>query len=144
VKSRDSGKAAGYSGTPLEKKLGIKPGLRVALDGVPADVKRTLASALSECAAVTTAPLDFVLVCCDSHAKLKKALARWRKMLAPAGMLWIGWPKQTSGLATDLNGNVVRDTGLATGLVDVKVCAISDAWSGLKFVIRLRDRPKKL
>ena len=135
---------AGYSGTPLEKKLGIKPGLRVAFDGVPAEVKQTLASALSACRAVTTAPLDFVLVCCDSRAKVKKALARWRKTLAPAGMLWIGWPKQASGMETDLNGNVVRDAGLAAGLVDVKVCAISGAWSGLKFVIRLKDRPKRM
>ena len=132
---------AGYSGTPLDKKLGIKPGQRIALDGVPKDVKVSLASALAECKAVKTAPLDFVLVCSDSRGAVRKAIARWAKLLGPAGMMWLGWPKQKSGIATDLTGNVVRDIGLATGLVDVKVCAISDVWSGLKFVIRVKDRP---
>ena len=131
---------AGYSGTPLDKKLGLKPGLRVALDGVPADVKKMLAPALAQCKSTKTAPLDFVLVCCNSEVKVKKAFAQWRKLLAPAGMLWVGWPKQSSGMKTDVTGNVVRDAGLDAGLVDVKVCAISDVWSGLKFVIRLRDR----
>jgi hypothetical protein len=71
---------------------------------------------------------------------LQSSFARIAKLLAPAGMLWIGWPKKSSGVITDMNENVVRETGLAAGLVDVKVCAITEVWSGLKFVRRLKDR----
>jgi hypothetical protein len=103
-------------------------------------VKKTLATALGQCKSAKTAPLDFVLVCCDGKVKANKAFSQWRKLLAPAGMLWIGWPKKSSGIQTDLSEDVVRDIGLHADLVDVKVCAISDVWSGLKFVIRLKDR----
>jgi hypothetical protein len=106
-------------------------------------VKTSLATALAECKVAKTPPLDFVLVCCDIRSKVEKAFARWHKLLAPSGMLWIGWPKKTSGIPTDLTEDVVRDIGLDAGLVDVKVCAISDVWSGLKFVIRLKDRARQ-
>src|SRR5690348_634960 len=115
---------AGYSGTPLDKKLDIKPGNRVALVAVPADVKAALKGALANCKSSKTPPLDFVLVCADSQTKVRAAFKEWSKLLAPAGMLWIGWPKKSSGIATDVTEDIVRDIGLAAGLVDVKVCAI--------------------
>ena len=75
-----------------------------------------------------------------SSAALKKEFSRVVKTLAPAGMLWVSWPKKTSGVPTDLTENIIREIGLAAGLVDVKVCAVTDIWSGLKFVRRLKDR----
>ena len=80
------------------------------------------------------------MVFAKSKAELAKEFKRVSKPLAPAGMLWVSWPKKSSGVATDLNENIVRDIGLAAGLVDVKVCAVTDVWSGLKFVRRLKDR----
>ncbi len=77
-----------------------------------------------------------------SQAEMKQQFPRFARRLAPAGTLWASWPKKSSGVATDLNENDVRRIGLVAGLVDVKVCAVSDVWSGLKFVIRVRDRPK--
>ena len=133
---------AGYSGTPLPKKLGIKPGFKVALPDLPPEVKSELKTALTECqdaSSVKTA-LDFVLLPSKSQSDLKKKFSQWSKRLAPAGMLWVSWPKKSSGLATDLDENKVREIGLAAGLVDVKVCAINAVWSGLKFVIRVKDR----
>jgi Protein of unknown function (DUF3052) len=84
--------------------------------------------------------LDFAIVFTREQAELKKAFRSWAKRLAPAGMLWISWPKKTSGVASDLDENKVREIGLKAGLVDVKVCAVSEVWSGLKFVRRLKDR----
>ena len=133
---------AGYSGTPLPKKLGIKPGFKVALPDLPPEVKSELKTALTECqdaSSVKTA-LDFVLLPSKSQSDLKKKFPHWSKRLAAAGMLWVSWPKKSSGLATDLDENKVREIGLAAGLVDVKVCAINAVWSGLKFVIRVKDR----
>ncbi len=132
---------AGYSDTPLAKKLGIKAGSRIALPGIPAGVRAELTDAIAECHVLRNpARLGFILLFVDSRAELKKAFSRWAGMLNPAGMLWVAWPKKSSGIAGDLDGNVVRRIGLAAGLVDVKVCAISAVWSGLKFVIRLKDR----
>jgi len=133
---------AGYSGTPLPKKLGIKPGFRVALPGLPSDVKSELKDALAGCIAakVGKGPLDFAMIFVRSSSDLKKEFSSFSRKLAPAGMLWVSWPKKSSGVATDLDENVVRGIGLKAGLVDVKVCAVSEIWSGLKFVIRVRDR----
>jgi hypothetical protein len=130
---------AGYSGTPLPKKLGIKPQLRVALVDLPSEVSAELKEALAGCRKGEE-PLDFALVCVEKQAELKKHFAHLRKQLAPAGMLWVSWPKKSSGVASDLDENMVRQIGLKAGLVDVKVCAVSEVWSGLKFVIRLKDR----
>jgi hypothetical protein len=132
----------GYSGTPLPKKLGIKNGLQVRLISAPPEVQMELKSALAGCAIAGdgSVPLDFAMVFTKSKAELAMEFRRTAKMLAPAGMLWIGWPKKSSGVATDLDENVVRDIGLAAGLVDVKVCAVTDVWSGLKFVRRVKDR----
>jgi hypothetical protein len=132
----------GYSGTPLSKKLGIKPGFRVRLVNLPTEVRKELSPDLAACEIVSDpkAQIDFAMVFTKSRVELESELPRIAKGLASAGMVWIGWPKKTSGVATDLNENIVRDTGLGTGLVDVKVCAITEVWSGLKFVRRLKDR----
>jgi hypothetical protein len=131
---------AGYSGTPLAQKLGIKKKSRVVLHQVPAEVKSGLKNALADCRMVRTGTLDFVLLCVKSQAELQKEFSRFSRQLAPDGMIWVGWPKKSSGVVSDLGENEVRNIGLDAGLVDVKVCAVNDIWSGLKFVIRLKDR----
>jgi len=132
----------GYSGTPLPKKLGFKDGFSVRLLDAPADVRAQLKTPLSACTAVSdeNSPLDFAMLFAKSKADLAKEFKRLSKQLTPAGMLWVSWPKKSSGVATDLDGNIVRDIGLAAGLVDVKVCAVTNVWSGLKFVRRVKDR----
>jgi len=134
----------GYSGTPLPKKLGIKDGFRVLLVEAPADVRAELREALAACEIVKVGrgPVDFAMLFSKSQTNLKKEFPRVAKLLTPAGMLWVSWPKKSSGVATDLTENEVRDTGLDAGLVDVKVCAVTDVWSGLKFVRRLKDRAR--
>jgi hypothetical protein len=133
---------AGYSGTPLPQKLGIKPQLRVILVDLPSEVETELKEALAGCRKVNQGKeaLDLALVCVKTQAELKKHFAHLKKQLAPAGMLWISWPKKSSGVASDLDENIVRQIGIKAGLVDVKVCAVSEVWSGLKFVIRVKDR----
>ncbi len=138
----------GYSGTPLAKKLGIKDDLRAALLHVPGDVKAELRDALARCriqhgSMQASRDLDFIFLFAKSRAGLELELLPAAKALAPAGMLWISWPKKASGGATDLTGDVVRRSGLDAGLVDVKVCAVTDVWSGLKFVIPVKNRPKE-
>jgi hypothetical protein len=132
----------GYSGTPLPKKLGVKAGFRVCLIDAPAEVREELRAELASCEIVREhkAPLDLAMVFTKSKAALTKEFGRIPKLLAPAGMLWVSWPKKSSGVATDLDENKVRDIGLASGLVDVKVCAVTEVWSGLKFVRRVKDR----
>lgn len=133
---------AGYSGTPLSKKLGIKEQFRVALLHLQADVKTELQSALATCHIAKDEPVDFAIIFLKTANELKKEFPKFAKQLAPAGMLWVSWPKKASGVATDLNENEVRKIGLEFGLVDVKVCAVNEVWSGLKFVIRVKDRSK--
>jgi hypothetical protein len=132
----------GYSGTPLPQKLGIKPKFRVFLSNVPAEVRAELRAAFAACERVEgiRAPIDFAMTFSESQAGLKKEFSAIVKILAPGGMLWVCWPKKSSGVATDLSENDVREIGLAAGLVDVKVCAVTHIWSGLKFVRRLKDR----
>ncbi len=131
----------GYSGTPLPKKLGIKAGFRVRLANAPTEVRAELSEALAECSVVKQASaLDFAMLFTQARAQLTKEFSRMARLLAPAGMLWVSWPKKSSGVATDLDGNVVRRIGLDAGLVDVKVCAVTEIWSGLKFVRRVKDR----
>lgn len=136
---------AGYSGTPLPKKLGLAPGRRVCFLHLPAEVKTELANALAECEVVSSlkGSLDYVHLFVRNQSELKKEFPRFAKPLASDGMLWVSWPKKASGVATDLTENDVRKIGLAAGMVDVKVCAVSDVWSGLKFVFRLKDREKR-
>jgi len=135
---------AGYSGTPLPKKLGIRPSARLGLLGAPEGFEATLGS-LPEGVRVgrrARGPLDLVVAFFVERAALERRLPALRAGLDPAGGLWIAWPKRTSGVPTDLSENIVRELGLAAGLVDNKVCAIDDVWSGLRFVYRLRDRPR--
>ena len=135
----------GYSGTPLPKKLGIKDGYRVALIAMPGEIRTDLKEALSKCRiSKDFAPaLDFIHIFTRSHVELERELKRAAKALAPAGMVWISWPKKSSGVETDLAEPYVRQHGLDVGLVDVKVCAVDETWSGLRFVYRLADRPKR-
>jgi hypothetical protein len=131
----------GYSGTPLPKKLGIKAGFRARLANAPAEVRAELRGALAECEVVQRGDaLDFVMIFTKSRVELGKEFSRLAKLLAPAGMLWVSWPKKSSGVETNVDENVVREIGLAAGLVDVKVCAVTEVWSGLKFVRRVKDR----
>jgi len=135
---------AGYSGTPLPRKLGIKPGARVALISGPSGFDDTLGD-VPEGVAVRRrlrgAPLDVIVAFFTRRSLLERRLPGLRAALDPAGGLWIAWPKRASGVDTDVTEDVVRSLGLAAGLVDNKVCAIDHTWSGLRFVYRLRDRP---
>ena len=133
---------AGYSGTPLLKKLGIKPGYDVAFVNAPEDFVKQLdlPSDVNLRSRSKTKDLDFILLFVKSQKHLTTAFAQYSLKIKPNGMLWVSWPKKTSGVQTDLTENIVHDIGLAVGLVDVKVCAIDDVWSGLKFVYRLKDR----
>jgi hypothetical protein len=135
---------AGYSGTPLTKKLGIKEGFRVALVGAPNRFREELSGLPPGVTFVTSvaAQLDLILFFAKTQSELMRNFSRLASKLAPAGMLWIAWPKKASGVATDLADYHVRQIGLDAGLVDVKVCAVNEIWSGLKFVIRVKDRPR--
>lgn len=138
---------AGYSGTPLAKKLGIKEGHRVALIHVPADFSSTLEGLPADVTLQTDLKgregLDVILFFADQRRELVKSFASLQKRLTPAGGLWIAWPKKASGVPTDLTEDVIRAVGLEFGLVDNKVCAVDETWSGLRFVIRVRDRFRK-
>ena len=128
------------------KKLGIKDGFRVALLHLPDDVTSELRAELAKCRTQKVAEadknLDFVFLFAKSRADLEHEFLPAAEALAPAGMLWVSWPKKSSGVPTDLTEDVIRQTGLSAGLVDVKVCAVTETWSGLKFVIPLKNRPK--
>ncbi len=133
---------AGYSGTPLLKKLGIKSGFDVAFVNAPENFVKQLdlPSDLNVRSLSKARDLDFILVFAKSQRILATAFAQYSLKIKPNGMFWVSWPKKISGVQTDLTENIVRDIGLAAGLVDVKVCAIDEVWSGLKFVYRLKDR----
>jgi hypothetical protein len=137
---------AGYSGTPLVKKLGFKEGFRVGFVDPPTGFQRELGPLPTDVkitVGLLTTPLDLILLFADSQQTLKKKFPILARKLAENGMLWIAWPKKASGVATDLSDNSVRQIGLDAGLVDVKVCAVNDTWSGLKFVYRLKDRKSR-
>jgi hypothetical protein len=133
---------AGYSGTPLPKKLGIKEGARLALVGAPPGFELTLGRLPDEVELRTRVrgPLDLIVFFTTSRRELERRFAKLAGALEPAGALWIAWPKRSSGVETDLTEDVLREVGLPVGLVDNKVCAIDDTWSGLRFVIRLENR----
>jgi hypothetical protein len=128
---------AGYSGTPLPQKLGVKPDSRVLVDGAPDGF--TL-EGVDLHTRPGSAPYDIVLLFAPDLARLAKRWPSLAARLTVAGRLWVCWPKRASGRPTDLTDNVVREYGLAQGLVDVKVCAVDETWSGQAFVRRLRDR----
>jgi hypothetical protein len=135
----------GYSGTPLAKKLGIKDNFRVALLHVPEEVRAELRDEFAKCRVqkLTNKDLDFIFLFAKARAILELELMAAAKALAPAGMLWISWPKKSSGVVTDITEDLIRQIGLDAGLVDIKVCAVTKVWSGLKFVIPVKHRPKK-
>jgi hypothetical protein len=129
--------AAGYSGTPLARKLGFKEGMRVvyvnppdgfAVDGID-DVWARLAKGT-----------DLVVCFVTARRELERRLAALRRAIEPDGMLWVAWPKRASGVPTDMTEGAVREIALPTGLVDTKVCAIDEVWSGLRLVVRLQLR----
>ena len=133
---------AGYSGTPLTKKLGIKEEFRIALVGAPKGFLKELGTLPGNVKVTTTAtrPLDLILLFVHAKSDLEKRFSLLAANLSEKGMFWVAWPKKSSGVVTDLSFDVVQHVGLEAGLVDVKICAINDIWSGLKFVYRLKDR----
>ena len=131
---------AGYSGTPLVAKLGIKAGARMQIVNPPADFSETLGSLPAGVTSGARGALEFGMLFVTRKADLARRFPGLLTRLASNGMLWISWPKQSSGAPTDLTENVIRAMGLELGLVDVKVCAVDATWSGLKFVRRLSDR----
>jgi hypothetical protein len=133
---------AGYSSTPLAKKLGIKAGSRIALVNAPRDFDQVLGDLPVEAQIVRrlASALDIILFFVLSERALARDFPKLAKRLLPNGMIWIAWPKKSSGVKTDLSFDNVQRIGLDAGLVDVKICAIDETWSGLKFVYRLKDR----
>lgn len=135
---------AGYSGTPLPRKLGIKEGHRVLLAGAPHGFRDTLAplpSGVRIDGRASRDDYDVVLLFALRGSTLGRRLPALARRLAWAGGLWICWPKKASGVLTDLSDGAVRAAGLGAGLVDNKVCAVDETWSGLRFVYRVEDRP---
>jgi hypothetical protein len=124
---------AGYSGTPLLKKLGIKDGDRVLVKNAPAAMPEELAGVASVRAAKD---VDVALLFATSLKQFKSGFAAISTEVKPDGMIWAAWPKKASGIETDLTENAIRDLALKTPFVDVKVCAIDETWSGLKLVVR--------
>jgi hypothetical protein len=139
---------AGYSGTPLRKKLGLRDDGEqlVAFLGAPASFGAALGPLPGGIRVQTSltgkAPLDVVVLFATSRSALARAFPKAAARLEPAGGLWVAWPKRASGVPTDLTEDVAREIGLPAGLVDNKVCAIDETWSGLRFVIRRENRPE--
>ena len=132
---------AGYSGKPLAAKLGVKDGFRISIVNEPDGFRPKLGDLSAvRIAAKLQSPLDLILFFVTSQSELKKGFGKLASRLAPAGMLWIAWPKKASGVATDLTENVIREFGLAAEWVDYKVCAIDETWSGLCFARRRNAR----
>jgi hypothetical protein len=145
--------SAGYSGTPLLKKLGVKPGLRAllvavpgsvaeigAFDGFSARVEAPSLAARGLAAACARGPFDYIHVFETERAPLEAGIGLLRRALVANGMIWVSWPKKASKVATSLTEDVIRALALASGLVDVKVCAVDAVWSGLRLVIPVADR----
>jgi hypothetical protein len=136
---------AGYSGTPLAKKLGIKPGLRVAAPGAPANYRAMLAPLPARVTFDTKVAktTDVVHLFSTARSGLAKALTSYRKLLAPDAAIWVSWPKRASKVPTDITEDIIRELALPLGFVDIKVCAVDEVWSGLKLVVRkeLRSVP---
>ncbi len=135
---------AGYSGTPLVQKLGIKPGHRIATVSEPPSFNKALGALPEGTAFVgSTAKNVDVIVTFETELKqFQKHLPALVNRIKQDGMIWVAWPKKASGMTTDMSENPIRDFALTLGLVDVKVCAIDDTWSGLKLVIRKANRAK--
>jgi len=135
----------GYSGTPLRKKLGFKENFRVHFFHPPPEFFRELGDLPKGAGPLKASAreLDAVVLFTKSPAELKREFARFAGRMVPDGMIWVSWPKKSSGVSTEVREGVVREIGLAAGWVDIKVCAVTEVWSGLKFVIPLKDRTAK-
>jgi len=139
---------AGYSGRLLVNKLGIKPSSKVVFVNPPKDYYTILGALPAGAKVIGVAralklegAIDFIQCFSKTREDVESKIAALKPCLVPDGMFWISWPKGSSGVETDLNENIIREVGLENGLVDVKVCAVDETWSGLKFVFRLKDRP---
>lgn len=135
---------AGYSGTPLPKKLGLKEGYRVGLLNAPDGLEATLGElppAVELAEAARGKGFDVILLFAATAAALDKGLPRMMDKMEPTTSLWVCWPKKSSPLASDVGEADVRRAGLDAGIVDIKICAVDEDWSGLKFMYRLADRP---
>jgi hypothetical protein len=133
---------SGYSGTPLARKLSLKDGMRVWWDGVPDSVREEIAAESLQLQLLDRpeAPIDAAHIFVTSRGELEAKLNQLMPLLEPAGVIWVSWPKRSSKVPTDITEDVIRDICLPMGLVDVKVCAVDDIWSGLKLVIRKEHR----
>jgi len=136
--------AAGYSGTPLSKKLGFKTGQRVSAPGAPPNYRKLLAPLPEgiEFQARVTKTTDLVHLFTSSKAELAKNLIAWLKVLSPEAVIWVSWPKKASKVPTDITEDTIRAVALPMGLVDIKVCAVDETWSGLKLVLRKELRAR--
>lgn len=134
---------AGYSTTPLADKLGFKPGMRAFIADMPADVRAEIAldSLGLELLAGPGAGIDAAHIFVTERARLDRELTALRQLLAPSGFVWVSWPKKGAKVATDITEDTIREIALPIGLVDVKVCAVDETWSGLKLMIRKELRP---
>jgi hypothetical protein len=133
---------AGYSGTPLAKKLGIKPGATICTVGVPPHYL-SLLEPLPADVTISRRPMDnieIVHIFTKSRSELIELLTRYRAKIKQDGAIWVSWPKKSSGISSEVTENTVREVALPMGLVDIKVCAVDDVWSGLKLVIRKEER----
>ncbi len=139
-------KTAGYSTTPLAKKLGIKPGFIIRLVNAPGYYYDLFSDFPEDVKEFTDKKIkkDFIHYFAKSAAQLEKDIKGLRKEIEETGMIWVSWQKKASKIETDVTEHVVRELGLSNGLVDVKGCAVDEVWSGLKFVIRLKDRKNNM
>jgi len=133
---------SGYSANPLFKKLGLKEGFQVILVNAPVSYKALLGDIAEKLSfkSKTATGVDFIHLFTNTVQELEKALPVLKQQIKKDGMIWVSWYKKSSGKTTELTENMIRDTGLSSGLVDIKVCAVDEDWSGLKFVYRLKDR----
>ena len=132
----------GYSGTPLAQKLGLTPGMRAWFYGMPASVRDEIDPEglnLEEQASASDG-LQCAHIFVTERAQLERQIAALRTLIAPNGFIWVSWPKKAAKLATDITEDTIREVALPTGLVDIKVCAVDETWSGLKLVIRKEHR----
>jgi len=137
--------SAGYSGTPLARKLSLKDGMRVWRDGMPDSVAREIAAEGLQLQLLDAreAAIDAAHIFVTERAELEAKLHNLLALLGPAGMIWVSWPKKSSKVPTDITEDVIREICLPMGLVDVKVCAVDETWSALKLVVRLQNRPAR-
>ena len=133
--------SAGYSGTPLAKKLSVKPNMAILALDLPPDVRRLIEGGVTGISWFAQAnEVEAALIFVTRLTELSKSLTQVRRALRPAGFIWVCWPKKASGFPTDVTENRIRELALSVKLVDVKVCAVTEVWSGLKLVIRVKDR----